>query len=183
MTGFYGGRVGQFYGGSSNDVTNYFGDGGDDFWSANIHLGYNIGKGYRIGLNLDMHYGKTYSKAWSNDSKTTDVTKFVRGRWINYDGAPAFDKSFNNASNYLQITMPGYGGQTRTVGIGFSGRSAMWPSNKVHNGIHPPLGVQRKNWLGKWKDVPNTDYHFHHIEVPHKNQPYFKIGLGNYSGN
>jgi RHS repeat-associated protein len=162
-TGYLGFRVGQFYAGSANDTKKNFGDGGDTFWSANVQAGYNLGKGARLALNLDMYYGKSNEKAvYDNDKKTFDLRK-RSPKYQNYDNQNNFDKSFNDATSTLQLTLP-FQNQELNFGIGIKGRSAMFPSNAMHNTIN----IENKD--GKI-------YKFHHLYVPNNTKPYFRFGV------
>jgi hypothetical protein len=146
-----------FSAGSYNDVQRlpFWGDGGDEFWSAglNASLTYN---GFTASYTNDMYYGKSNNKATYADDE------IING--INYDRQPAFDRNLNNALETFNFTMPGsmFGGTQVTLGMGRTGRSAMWPSNRMHNTI---------------KDPQDPSKHFHHLFVPNNTSTVFRFGL------
>jgi RHS repeat-associated protein len=162
-TGFYGFRVGQFYFGTSNDTKIVLGDGGDDFWSANVQFGYHLGGGARLEANFDMYYGGSEQGAtYEEDWKYTDprAKRHVKKEILmNYDNQPESEMRFNDATNALQLFLP-FGGGEATFGMGWKGRSAMWFSNWMHNKLRDEAGNP-----------------FHHLYVPNDTKPYFRLGV------
>jgi hypothetical protein len=152
----------SFSAGHYNDVKNlmFQGDGKDEFWSAGLNASLDY-KGYKASWTNDMYYGK------SNHLASYDDDKIINGN--NYDKQSPFDMSLNNALETFNFTMPGsmFGGTQITIGMGRTGRAAMWPSNQMHNTIHP------KDENGKI----NKSKHFHHLYVPNATSNVFRIGL------
>ena len=134
--GFYGFRIGDFSGGTFNDTKKVLGDGRDEFWSAGIIAQYNLGGGKRLSGIFDMYYGNSDHtvERQKGDTWMTDYRK-SRPKSINYDSQNVIDRSFNNAINYLQLTIP-QNGIEYNMGVGIQGRSAMWPSNTMHNALN-----------------------------------------------
>jgi hypothetical protein len=146
--------------GHYNDVQKliFYGDGKDEFWSAgiNISLGY---KGYLLAWNTDMYYGKSNENARYADDDIIDG--------INYDRQSEFDKSLNNAQENINLTFPtGFfeGPSSVMVGLGRSGRAAMWPSDRMHD---------------HQKDPDDPTKHFHHLYVNHTTTPSLRFQVSN----
>lgn len=147
----------SFSAGHYNDVQRFpfWGDGGDEFWSAGLNASLSY-KGFSASWTNDMYYGK------SNSTATYADDEIIGG--MNYDKQPAFDRSLNNALETFNFTMPGsmFGGTQITLGMGRTGRAAMWPSNKMHNTIKDPVDPSK---------------HFHHLYVPNSTSTVFRLGL------
>jgi hypothetical protein len=121
-----------------------WGDGGDKYWSAGINVSLSH-KGYTASWLTDMYYGNTEAKATYKE----DI-KDERGE--NYARQSLFDLMLNNAVESINVTFPrsDFGGRQVTLGLGRTGRAAMWPSYAMHR---------------HQKEEGNTTKHFHFITV------------------
>lgn len=153
--GYLGFKLGDFAFGTSNDTKNTLGDGRDEFWSAGISLQYGLGEGRVLSSIFDMYYGNSDHKGTNNNTDIAiDDKRKNQPKIMKYDNQNLKDMSFNNAANYLQLTIP-QNGINYNLGVGIQGRSAMWPSNTIHN----------------MQD-------FHHLYVPDVTRFYLNGGLG-----
>ncbi len=166
MTAFFGfTMLNTLTAGSYNDVHKlpFWGDGKDEFWSAGLNASININD-YILSWSNDMYYGKSNNNATYNDD-----WKPSWANGLNYDAQDPFDMSLNNALETWNLTIPGsmFGGTEFTFGMGRSGRDSMWPSNRMHNSIHP------KNSDG----TEDKSIHFHHLFVPTLTDSVLRFGI------
>jgi RHS repeat-associated protein len=159
ITSYFGiTALNAFSAGHYNDVQRlplFFGDGRDEFWSAGLNASLSY-KDLTASWTNDMHYGKSNHEANYGDDE------IING--VNYDKQPLFDRSLNNATETFNLTYSGkvFGGYDVVVGLGRTGRDAMWPSNTMHKSM---------------PDKIDKSKHFHLLYVPEPTTNVIKFGL------